>query len=182
MDKLRALYFIQIERYENPSFDKFQDVLAEKLQSYGGLTGKPECFRALAKSLYFTDTKLLGELGKAPESKRKLFNHVMDNAYFKVMEKTWYEEDKEKQGRKFDPKKPLKQGKEPPLLFIIIRSKDESTHSDVKWWGDCIRGIPTMYITYDTVFKALGTPEFKDGKLIGLSNEQVDHMIFANLW
>ncbi|TEY53574.1 hypothetical protein BOTCAL_0244g00010 [Botryotinia calthae] len=37
--------------------------------------------------------------------------------------------------------------KNPRLLLVVVPDKHIQTYSDIKWWGDCIAGIPTICIT-----------------------------------
>lgn len=49
--------------------------------------------------------------------------------------------------------------KRPTLIVVLLpnkRLKELQTYADVKWWGDCIAGIPTVCISSDGVGKVLG--------------------------
>lgn len=41
----------------------------------------------------------------------------------------------------------------PPLILITFpqNANREDYYPDVKWWGDCIRGVPTMCLTYKSL-------------------------------
>jgi hypothetical protein len=35
----------------------------------------------------------------------------------------------------------------PQLVVVLLLDTDATTYSDVKWWADCDRGIPTVYVS-----------------------------------
>ncbi|KAJ8063306.1 hypothetical protein OCU04_008536 [Sclerotinia nivalis] len=54
--------------------------------------------------------------------------------------------------------------KEPSLLVFILpnrKNKDPATCSDIKWWADCIKGVPSTCISDDCVWK------YQDGRVLG---------------
>lgn len=53
---------------------------------------------------------------------------------------------------------------EPKLLLIMTCDKDARVYGDIKWWGDCLRGIPTICVTYEVMDK-IGT--HRDKSVIG---------------
>jgi hypothetical protein len=41
-----------------------------------------------------------------------------------------------------------------PAILVILPSKDASLYAEVKWWGDCVKGVPTICITKQKIQKA----------------------------
>lgn len=39
----------------------------------------------------------------------------------------------------------------PPLVVVILPSKDAKNYAYLKWWGDCLRGIRTVGVTRATI-------------------------------
>ena len=52
----------------------------------------------------------------------------------------------------------------PTLLLVMVTSKDTSIYSDVKWWGDCKKGVPTICVTYDVLSQVVVTWDRRAGK------------------
>lgn len=70
----------------------------------------------------------------------------------------------------------------PPLILFILPSKDLTTYADVKWWADCVRGVPTVCITADGVFKAVGrVPNGKPPFDKTRRNNTLDFKVLGNL-
>ncbi|KAI9646022.1 hypothetical protein NHQ30_005460 [Ciborinia camelliae] len=44
-------------------------------------------------------------------------------------------------------------GSNPTLLLVVVPNKDKRTYANIKWWGDCIVGIPTICISKDVLNK-----------------------------
>lgn len=44
-------------------------------------------------------------------------------------------------------------GRNPRLLLVVVPKKDISTYANIKWWGDCVAGIPTICITRKVLTK-----------------------------
>lgn len=40
---------------------------------------------------------------------------------------------------------------DPPLVVVILSSKEPKTYAYLKWWGDCSKGIPTVCVTRATI-------------------------------
>jgi hypothetical protein len=41
----------------------------------------------------------------------------------------------------------------PPLVIVLLPSKDARTYGNVKWWADCVRGVPTLCVTKEKLRK-----------------------------
>lgn len=69
-----------------------------------------------------------------------------------------------------------------PLILFILPSKDLTTYADVKWWADCVCGVPTVCITADGVRKAVGrTPNGKSPFDKTRRNNTLDLKVLGNL-
>lgn len=55
----------------------------------------------------------------------------------------------------------------PPLVLILLKSADATIFADIKWWADCIVGVPSVCIRPDAVRKNF---------------YKTDGRILANLW
>ncbi|KAF7897184.1 hypothetical protein EAF00_005412 [Botryotinia globosa] len=44
-------------------------------------------------------------------------------------------------------------GRNPRLLLVVVPDKDIRTYANIKWWGDCFAGIPTICITRGVLTK-----------------------------
>ncbi|TGO35544.1 hypothetical protein BHYA_0154g00060 [Botrytis hyacinthi] len=44
-------------------------------------------------------------------------------------------------------------GRNPRLLLVVVPDKDIRTYANIKWWGDCVAGIPTICITEEVLTK-----------------------------
>ncbi|TGO08682.1 hypothetical protein BTUL_0196g00060 [Botrytis tulipae] len=44
-------------------------------------------------------------------------------------------------------------GRNPRLLLVVVPDKDIRTYANIKWWGDCVAGIPTICITRGVLTK-----------------------------
>jgi len=59
----------------------------------------------------------------------------------------------------------------PSLIFIFLPDKGAELYANVKWWSDCIKGIPTMCISADAIKQAvLGTSKHPGNDLTVLAN------------
>jgi len=56
----------------------------------------------------------------------------------------------------------------PRLVLIVLESKDTRLYSDVKWWGDCHAGVPTICVTYQTMsMRNRHNPSQTDQNMLG---------------
>ncbi|TGO52411.1 hypothetical protein BOTNAR_0325g00040 [Botryotinia narcissicola] len=44
-------------------------------------------------------------------------------------------------------------GRNPRLLLVVVPDKDIRTYANIKWWGDCVAGFPTICITRGVLTK-----------------------------
>lgn len=190
-EKLKALYFIQVGDRRDDHLKTFRKLLVEILPAYGF----PADLRYFKKAAKSPPQKIPG-VGVPPAARRKFVEVAMKEAYdglkelhqaeMKNEETRSMKEKATREGTEFNPKKlEFERVGEASLLFIILPENDETMYSDVKWWGDCVRGIPTMCITHKTISKALGFTLTFDGKgkVDGYYDDGTpDRMVVANLW
>lgn len=69
-----------------------------------------------------------------PSVRRATFSISLDNAVIRL---------KQRGGRG-----------DPPLVVVLLpnsKKSDPDMYSDVKWWGDCVSGMPTVCVSTDGV-------------------------------
>lgn len=55
-----------------------------------------------------------------------------------------------------------------PLILVALPNKDAGLYSDVKWWGDCCVGIPSICITQQTTRKYQEIPKGRNNMMANL--------------
>ncbi|KUJ21351.1 Piwi-domain-containing protein [Mollisia scopiformis] len=78
----------------------------------------------------------------------------------------------------------LRQAHTNPVMFLfILADKDATVYADIKWWADCIRGVPSICVTSTAVQKAVGKrPKPTDRDLRLANNKNIlDCKVYGNL-
>ncbi|KAM0130744.1 hypothetical protein ACHAO1_007696 [Botrytis cinerea] len=123
------LYLICIDT-KNPNKTRqirandFARVLCADLYRYGFSTGNEASFMENVSM----------PLGSNPSVRRATFSITLDNAVTRL---------KQRGG-----------GVNPPLVVVLLpnsKKSDADIYSDVKWWGDCVSGMPTVCVSTDGV-------------------------------
>jgi hypothetical protein len=68
---------------------------------------------------------------------------------------------------------------EPSMILVVLAADDETMYSDVKWWADCLQGVPTACVTANTVRK-----ETDHGKVTNNGDwiHTTDANLLGNIW
>jgi hypothetical protein len=75
--------------------------------------------------------------GTYPTERRKLFSDGLTNAHNALRQAS--RDDADQLANKA------------PLVVILMQNDDATVFSDIKWWADCIRGVPSVCVTGATV-------------------------------
>lgn len=71
----------------------------------------------------------------------------------------------------------------PALIIFLLPSKTITLYSDVKWWADCVQGVPTVCVTADTIIKAVGKDpkKAKNKPILTRRGRVLDPKVLGNL-
>lgn len=74
-------------------------------------------------------------------------------------------------------------GKAPDMILFILPGKDAAIYADIKWWADCVGGVPSICVTGDAIHKAVGKPPKANAKDAPLTKggNYLDKKVYGNI-